>query len=82
MTGCTPTEVDVMRAQARSNPSTVSCPHCGSVMQAARSVADRYVPHYLLEDSFEGLPTGREWRILSVELQCADCFPSGILVEL
>lgn len=62
MAGYTATEIDVMRSQAQRDPSAVPCPRCGAVMQATRSVADRYVPHYLLEEPFDGLPTGREWR--------------------
>ena len=51
-------------------------------MKVIRSSADRYVPHDLLEEMFEGLPEGRDWRLLTLELRCEDCFPSAVAVAL
>ncbi len=82
MTNVTDEEVNAMRAQALTNPSAVACPRCGGLMMAIRSIADRYVPHYLLENAFEGLPGGREWRLLSLDLRCKNCFPSAVAVAL
>ncbi len=82
MSNATDEEVNAMRAQALTNPSAVACPRCGGLMKAIRSIADRYVPHYLLENAFEGLPGGREWRLLSLDLRCKNCFPSAVAVAL
>ncbi len=84
MTNATVEEVNAMRAQALTNPSRVACPKCGALMKAIRSIADRYVPHYLLEQVFEGLPGGggREWRLLTLDLRCENCFPSAVTVAL
>ena len=82
MAGYTAEHVTVIRAQATKNPSTVSCPNCESAMKPVRSTADRYVPNTLLEDAFEGLPAGREWRLLSVDLLCETCSPSAVHVIL
>ncbi len=82
MSNATDEEVNAMRVQAVTNPSAVACPRCGGLMKAIRSIADRYVPHYLLKDAFEGLPGGREWRLLSLELRCKNCFPSAVAVAL
>ncbi len=57
-------------------------------MDVLRSIADRYVPHDLLEQVFEGLPggggggRGREWRLLTLDLRCDNCFPSAVAVVL
>ncbi len=76
-------EIHAMRAQARANPSAVVCPRCEALMKVIHSIADRYVmPFYLLEEAFEGLPAGREWRLLSLDLGCENCFPSAVTVAL
>ena len=80
MTNATAEEVNTMRVQALTNPSRVACPRCGTLMKAVRSIADRYVPHYLLEQVFEGLPGDREWRLLTIDLRCENCFPSAVAV--
>ena len=84
MTNATDEEVNAMRALALTNPSRVACPRCGALMDAVRSIADRYVPHDLLEQVFEGLPGGggREWRLLTIDLRCENCFPSAVTVAL
>ncbi len=82
MTTATEEEVNAMRAQALTSPSRVACPRCGARMKVIRSSADRYVPHDLLEEMFEGLPEGRDWRLLTLELRCEDCFPSAVAVAL
>jgi len=40
------------------------------------------VPHDLLEQVFEGLPAGRRWRLLTIDLRCENCFPSAVAVAL
>ena len=82
MTNATDEELSAMRAQAVTNPSAVACPRCGGLMKAIRSIADRYVPHYLLKDAFEGLPGDRVWRLLTLDLRCENCFPSAVTVAL
>ena len=82
MTNATDVEVNAMRAQALTNPSHVACPRCGGRMNVTRSIADRYVPNDLLEQVFEGLPGGREWRLLTLDLRCENCFPSAVAVAL
>ena len=82
MTYATDEEVDAMRAQALTNPSRVVCPRCGEGMDVIHSSADRYVPHDLLEQVFEGLPEGREWRLLTLDLRCGNCFPAAVAVVL
>ena len=82
MAGYSPKHVNAIREQATKNLATVSCPNCGSAMKPVRSTADRYVPNTLLEDAFEGLPAGREWRLLTVDLLCETCSPSAVHVIL
>ena len=82
MTNATDEEVNAMRALAVTNPSQVACPRCGALMNVLRSIADRYVPHDLLEQVFEGLPAGRRWRLLTLDLRCENCFPSAVAVAL
>ena len=82
MPAATVEELNAMQAQARQNPAAVDCPRCGASMSAIRSIADRYVPHDLLEEAFEGLPKSREWRLLSLDLRCEDCFPSAVVIAL
>lgn len=82
MTNATNEEVHAMRALAVTNPSQVACPRCGALMNVLRSIADRYVPHDLLEQVFEGLPGDREWRLLTLDLRCENCFPSAVTVAL
>ncbi len=83
MPNATDEEISAMRVQARTNPSAVLCPGCGSLMKVLHSVADRYVmPFYLLEEAFKGLPAGSEWRVLSLDLWCENCFPSAVAVAL
>ncbi len=82
MTNVTDEELNAMRAQALTNPSRIACPRCGALMDVIRSIADRYVPHYLLEQVFEGLPGGRQWRLLTLDLRCENCFPSAVAVAL
>ncbi|MFQ6046477.1 MAG: hypothetical protein ACE5PT_09005 [Gemmatimonadales bacterium] len=82
MTDFSAADAESIRAHAMLDAASVPCPRCRNTMQAVRSTADRYVPHYLLEDTFQGLPRGREWRLLSVELLCPDCFPEPIWISL
>ncbi|MCZ6761319.1 MAG: hypothetical protein O7D29_13275 [Gemmatimonadetes bacterium] len=82
MTNATDEEVNAMRVLALTNPSRVACPRCGALMIVLRSIADRYVPHDLLEQVFEGLPGDREWRLLTLDLRCENCFPSAVTVAL
>ena len=82
MTNATDLELNAIRAQALTNPSRVACPRCGARMNVTRSTADRYVPHDLMEQVFEGLPEGREWRLLTLDLRCENCFPSAVAVAL
>ncbi len=82
MAGYSSKHVNAIQQQARKNLATVSCPDCGSVMKPVRSTADRYVPNTLFEDAFDGLPVGREWRLLTVDLLCETCSPSAVHVIL
>ncbi len=82
MAGYSPKHFNAIREQARKNLATVSCPNCESAMKPVRSTADRYVPNTLFEDVFEGLPAGREWRLLTVDLLCETCGPSAVHVIL
>ena len=68
--------------QARLQLGAICCPEDQAVVKITNSVATREVNDWLLHREFEGLPEGPEWMVRYVDLECATCGRTALMVEV